>query len=344
MKSLNVIFPAAKKVELIQEEIQKPGAAEVLCKAEKSLISTGTEAFCLEGNFDPGTNWKDWVQYPFNPGYSMAAEVIEVGKDVKNFKVGDRIAAVVSHRQYFTFPDKPYYPGLGEAIYKYPEQITPQEACWMTLAVTTQLGARRAKLKLGETVAIIGMGLLGQLVVQYLALNGARKVISIDTVTSRLELAAAHGATHTIQMDAKSARAEIEKLTDGKMLDVVYDITGHPSVLSAAVALVHPLGRVVLLGDTPNPNAQYIGPGVVSNSISILGIHGSMSPDYFSQYSPWTRDEMTGLFYEYLMQGRMNVKDLISGTVSPKQAPEIFAELLKDRSKHMGIIFDWNLL
>ena len=50
-----------------------PGEGEVRCRADVSLISTGTEGACLRGVFDPGTNWADWVRYPFRPGYSMAA-------------------------------------------------------------------------------------------------------------------------------------------------------------------------------------------------------------------------------------------------------------------------------
>jgi hypothetical protein len=83
---------------------------------------------------------------------------------------------------------------------------------------------------------------------------------------------------------------------------------------------------------------------VVSNSLAILGIHGSMSPAYPSEYQPWTQNEMVSLFFDYLMQGRMNVKDLITDCVSPLTAPEVYQSLLKDRSKQIGIIFDWNML
>lgn len=344
MKSLNVVFPEAGRIEVREEPIDPPGPGEILCAAEKSLISIGTETYCLRGVFDPGTNWKEWVQYPFEPGYSMAARVIEVGSGVSSFKAGDRVAAVATHRQYFKVPVREHLDRPQGAAYKLPGEISYEEGCWMLLSVTTQLGVRRAELKLGETVGVIGLGILGQFVVQFLALSGARKIIAIDPVQMRLDVARAHGATHTLTMDAGNALPEIEKITQGRMLDVVFEITGHPAVLPQAIPMLRKLGRLVLLGDTPTPSEQRLAPGVVSNSLAILGIHGSMSPAYPSEYYPWTQNEMVSLFFDYLLQGRMNVKDLITDCVSPLTAPQVYQGLLKDRSGHIGIIFDWNML
>jgi threonine dehydrogenase-like Zn-dependent dehydrogenase len=258
--------------------------------------------------------------------------------------VGDRIAAVVPHKQYFKVRVQASYERPAGAFHKLPEGISPEEGCWMLLAVTTQLGVRRAGLALGEMTGVIGLGMLGQLVVQYLALSGARKIIAIDPVRSRVEVAARHGATHALAMDAGSALKEIETITGGKMLDVVFEITGIPEVLPQAIPMLRKLGRLVLLGDTPQPSLQHLSPGVVSNSLAILGIHGSMSPEHPSEYAPWTQNEMTALFYDYLLQGRMNVKDLITSTISPSEAPSAYQQLLTDRSGQIGIILDWSRL
>ncbi len=344
MKSTKIYFPEAGKVALQEEPVSPPAPGEVLCAAEKSAISIGTEIFCLRGEFEEGTNWKDWVQYPFETGYCMAGRVIEVGPGVDVLKVGDRIAAVVPHKQYFKVRVQASYERPAGAFYKLPEGISPEEGCWMILAVTTQLGVRRAELKLGEAVGVIGLGILGQMVVQYLALSGARMIIAIDPVSSRVEVATQHGATHGLAMDAGSALKEIEQLTGGRMLDVVFEITGHPAVLPQAIPMLRRLGRLVLLGDTPMPSLQHLAPGVVSNSLSILGIHGSMSPEYPSDYNPWTQNEMAGLFYDYLLQGRMNVKDLVTSCISPLEAPQAYQRLLTDRSGQIGIILDWTQL
>jgi threonine dehydrogenase-like Zn-dependent dehydrogenase len=186
--------------------------------------------------------------------------------------------------------------------------------------------------------------MLGQLVVQYLWVSGARKIIAIDLIESRLNRARAHGATHTLQLDVKSARQEIKEITREKMLDVVFDVTGHPAVLAPAIQLLRRLGRVILLGDTPTPSQQYLGPGVVSNSIAILGIHGTMSPAQASEFNPWSAAEIIALFFDYLTQGRMRVSDLITHRYSPLDAPKVYQGLLQDRSAAIGIIFDWALL
>ncbi len=336
MKSLNIVFPEKNKVILLEEDIASPRNNEVLCTAQKSLISIGTETLCLKGIFDEGTNWKDWVQWPFHAGYSMSAKVVATGRDVENFKEGDRVAATTAHKQYFI--------SNQNDLHLLPKDISYEEGTWMSLACTTQLGVRRADLKLGETVGVVGMGMLGQLVIQYLKLSGARKIIAIDPIKKRLDFAKIIGATHTLAIDINNAKKEIEDITKGKLLDVIYDVTGSPSVLAPCIQLVRKLGRVILLGDTTVPTQQYLGPGVVYNSISILGIHAFMYPLISTVYNPWTYKEMTSLFFDYIEQGRMNVKDLITHHFSPIDAPDVYSKLLIDRSDAIGVIFDWTLL
>ncbi len=336
MKSTYIVFPEKERVSLAEEIVSPPGRGEILCEAERSLVSTGTESYCLRGVFDPGTNWDTWVKYPFRPGYSMVARVIGVGKDATGVREGDRITVSVPHGQYFKVqPDE---------VFPVPDSISAEEAPWANLATTTQLGVRRAQLQLGERVGVVGLGMLGQLVVQYLAAAGCRIVVAIDPFPNRLEMARAHGATHTLTSDVVSARAEIQELTQGKMLDAVLDVTGNPTVLAPACQLLRQLGRVVLLGDTPTPTQQHLGPGVLSNSIAILSIHGYARPMHGSDFYPWGAQEMVSLFFDYLRQDRMGVADLITHRFSPVDAPQVYEMLRRDRSAALGVIFDWSLI
>jgi threonine dehydrogenase-like Zn-dependent dehydrogenase len=169
-------------------------------------------------------------------------------------------------------------------------------------------------------------------------------VIAIDAAGPRLEAATAHGATHALGLDAGAARDAVGELTDSRMLDVVFDATGHPAVLASAIQLVRRLGRVVLVGDTPTPSEQRLGPGVVSNAVAILGIHALTRPEVSDDFHPWSAGEIAGLFFDYLQQGRMRVDDLVTRHHSPLDAPEVYADLMRDRSGVIGVVFDWSLL
>lgn len=335
-ESLDILFPRAGSVAVEAVAVGGPGPGELLCEARVSLLSTGTETFCLAGEFDAGTFWEEWVSYPFAPGYSMSSVVLAVGAGVEGFRVGDRVATQTPHAQRFTVP-------ASEAI-AIPDDITDEQASWVSLACTTQLGVRRAALELGETVGVVGAGLLGQLVVQYLRVAGAGRIVVIDTATERLELARAHGATDVIAATAADARSEIAALTDDGMLDVVFDITGHPAVLAAASTLLRPLGRLVLLGDSPTPSRQHLGPRIVADSISIMGVHASIAPDAVSPRDRWTIAEMTRLFFLLLRTGRMDVDGLVSHRFSPADAADVYAQLQRDRSAFLGVLFDWSRL
>jgi 2-desacetyl-2-hydroxyethyl bacteriochlorophyllide A dehydrogenase len=336
VKSIYIAFPSPNRVEILEEELPPPGPGEILCQATKSLISTGTETSCLRGIADPGTNWGEMMRYPFRPGYSMVAHVVATGKDVQGFREGDRVTTRTPHQQFFTV-------GARDA-YRLPDSSSDEEAAFARLAGTTQLAARRASIQLGENVAVVGVGILGQLVVQYMALSGSRRVIAIDPAPLRLAVAQAHGATHAVEASIADAWETVAGITAGRMLEVVFDATGHPAVLPVALRLLHRMGRLVLLGDTPTPSRQSLGPGVISNSLSILGIHGTMHPDSWSELAPWSRAEMYDAFFDFLAQQRLQVADLITHRFSPLEAPAAYNLLERERASALGVLFDWTRL
>lgn len=334
--STNIVFPAARSIAVELQAVPELGPGQVLCRARKSLLSIGTETFCLKGECDPGTYWEEYIRFPMHPGYSMAAEVIAVGEQVAGWKAGDRVTSLHPHRQLFVAEERD--------LIAVPDDISDVEASWASLARTTQLAIRRAELQLGETAVVIGLGILGQLVTRYLHLSGVRRLIVVDTSEPRGALAQAGGATHVIRAPAGEARQQIAAITGGRMADVVFDITGHPSVLSAATQLLRKLGRLVLVGDSPTPSLQALGPRVVGDSLSILGIHGFMYPEHPTPFNPWTAAEMTSLFFDYVRQKRMNVERLVSRVVSPLEAVAVYQALLAGPTSDVGIVFDWDAL
>lgn len=348
LQSKYIVFPDKHQVDVWEEEIAPPEADEILCAAEKSLISIGTELHCLNGIFEPGTNWHEWVKYPFRPGYSMVGRVIAVGADVANIKEGDRIANYGLHQQYYKVKlagvKKRFDIPEGIGIYVLPNAVSSEEGAWRSLAVTTQNALRRAQFQFGEVAAVVGLGMLGQLVTQYLAAAGARAIIAIDPAKDRLDLARQHGATHALQMNVQDAEEAVAAITEGWMADVVFDVTGHPMALAPCTQLVRRLGRLVLLGDTPTPGQQHLGPGVLFKSIAILGLHGYAVPEKTSEFTPWTAETMSRVFFDCLVRKTMDVSALVTHRVSPLQAPETYRSLWQDRSSAVGVLLDWSKL
>ena len=330
-----VTFPEKGKVELTAREVAAPKTGEILVETTRTLISTGTEGIVLTGNFAPGTHWHDWVKFPFKSvGYLHAGRVVQVGTGVEQPKIGDRVATRSNH--------------VGLAVVKadralaIPDGVPDEDAAWMGLGKITQVGVRAAQHVLGDTVVVIGLGLLGQLVVQYARLSGASEVIAIDTAPRRLEMAASHGATHTLDMTAGAAREAVFDLTGGRGADVVYDITGHPAVFATALPLARRFGTVVLLGDAGSPNLQTLTGDVVTRGLKIVGAHDGHPPDSIQSGVRWSSLEMQSLFLQYLARGQIRVSDLITHRFSPEQAPEAYALLQRERETAMGVIFQWN--
>ena len=336
MLSRNIVFTGKDQVEFVKEAVRDPGPGEVMLNARKTLISTGTEGICLSRLFEPGSHWDRWVTYPFYPGYLMVAEVVAVGKDIDHIHEGDRFGVRRPHSEFVTVSTSDLYP--------VPDGISDEDAPWFGLATIVQNGVRRAEHQLGEVVVVIGLGLLGQLTLQYMRLLGARQIIAVDMSKPRLEMAQAHGATVILPMDVEEARESILDLTEGAGADIVYDITGSPRVFGSALTLLRRFGRLILLGDTGSPSAQYLTGDVVTKGLSILGAHDSNPPAQSTDHAYWSHQRMADLFYTYVLRGDMRVTDLITHRYSPADAPEVYRMLRQEPATAMGALFDWTQL
>lgn len=335
-ESLNIVFTGKDEIEIRHEALAPLEAGQLLVQTQSTLISTGTECICLGRKFAPDTNWHNWVQYPFYPGYSNAGRVLDVAEGVTAFRPGDRIASRSQHRQYCLVDQSE-----AQLI---PEGVADEAATWFGLACIVQNGVRRAAHELGDNVVVIGLGLLGQLVVQYLRCLGAGEIIAIDTIPARLEMARAHGATHLMQTTVQEARAEVERLTGGRRADVVYDVTGHHDVLAPALGLVRRFGKLLLLGDTGTPAQQTLASGVLTEGLTIIGAHDSNPPSVPTDRDWWTKPHMAELFFRFLARGQMDVDSLITHRYSPTQASQAYALLQENRAAAMGVLFDWTQL
>jgi 2-desacetyl-2-hydroxyethyl bacteriochlorophyllide A dehydrogenase len=333
MENPSILLTGKQTIEFRHDQLKDLPDDGILVEARRSVISTGTEMTVFNRNYADGTHWDQWVQYPFHMGYLMAGVVVKVGKDVTRFKPGDRITTRRWHAKYNIANE-----GLSAHI---PDNVSDEEAAWMGLGKIVQIGVRAAEHKMGDVVVLVGMGLLGQLAAQYVRLLGASEVIVIDTAPKRLEMAAAHGATVTLQMTAEQAKPEVERLTGKHGADVVYDITGHASVLPAALGMARKFGTVVLLGDAGSPAQQHLAGDLITKGLKLVGAHDGLPVERRNAHVRWGAVEMFELFLQYLSRGQMRVKDLITHRYQPAQAAEAYAMLNRERETAMGVVFEW---
>jgi threonine dehydrogenase-like Zn-dependent dehydrogenase len=133
----------------------------------------------------------------------------------------------------------------------------------------------------------------------------------------------------------------VAELTGGRMADVVYDVTGHPAVFSAALGLVRRFGKLLLLGDTGTPSEQRLTSDVIRKGLSIVGAHDTHPPVLASDHAYWSHTNMATLFFTYLERGQMRVSDLVTHCFQPGAAPEAYRMLTQDRTSAVGVLFDW---
>ena len=331
-EALAVVFPTALEVVLEASTLPDPGPGEIACDAVLSLISAGPELTCLRGEFEPNTFWAEWVQYPFAPGYSMVSRVTSVGDGVTGFAPGDRVFSFTPHASQFVMP-------ADEAI-ALPDDVTDEQACWTSLAITTQWAVRRADVRFGESAGVVGVGLLGQLLVRWLRTAGAARIVAIDTDAPRLAIAAAGGASETVLGRVDEALAADDHALNGA-LDVVFDVTGRPAALADATRLLRPLGRLVLVGDSPTPSQQRLGPRVVADGISIIGIHANTAPPVADPNAPWSAAAMAALFHRFAADGRMDPSALLARRIHPSDAPDHYRHALEHATGELGVFIDW---
>jgi len=326
MKSLYVVFPAPGKVEVREETIVAPGPGEILCEAEKSLISIGTEMHCLRGVFDPARTGPIGCAIPSaRLQHGRAGGRRRRGSDaLPGGRPGDRLG----------HSPAPLQGGPGGLL---PDSRRGQRRGRHLELPGRHDAARRAarRSRPGRTRGRGGPGILGQLVVQYVALQGARTIIAIDprrdgwiwlehmAPPMPWRWASSSAARRSRSSPAAGcwtpsmrSRASLNRWRRASRWSVSW--AGDPA------------------GRHADPTQQRLGPGVVSNSVGILGIHGTMVPEHASEFNPWTRDEAVALFFDYLLQGRMRVADLVTHRYAPREAQAVYQGLERDRSSVMG--------
>jgi threonine dehydrogenase-like Zn-dependent dehydrogenase len=224
---------APETVEIVSLPTPDPAPGQVLLELDGCGVC-GSDLPVWQGR-----PWFDYPRDPGSPGHEGWGRVAAVGAGVDGLSEGDRVAAM-SFRS-----DAEFDLADAAAVVPLPEELGdapfPGEALGCAMNV-----ARRSEFRAGETVAVVGAGFLGALLVQLAARAGAR-VIAVSRRPYALEVAREMGAHETLEL-ADGALGRVEALTGGELCDRVIEVTGKQQPLDLAGELTRVRGRLVIAG------------------------------------------------------------------------------------------------
>lgn len=282
-------------------------------------------------------------------GYSLCGEVVEVGEGMDGYEVGQLVACGGNlhalHADFNWVPKNLCVP--------VPEGVGPAEASFATVGSIAMQGFRQSEAKLGETACVIGLGLLGQLMVQILRAAGVR-VFGVDISEERCALAERMGAAKcgvpgTQSFDALSNAIGIA--TRGAGVDYVFLTAGGSSnqPVELAAELARDRARIVDIGkcslDLPWKDyyekeldvrfSRSYGPGRYDPSYEDDGV------DYPIGYVRWTENRNMECFLDLLESKKIDLEPLITHVRPFDQAVETYEAVNKGELGGLGILFEY---
>lgn len=355
------------------QEVPAPSVREagILVANQASLISAGTErstvdvarksllgkamdrpemvqkvlsAIQKDGLVDTLHRVFERLDTPAALGYSCAGTVLHAGAHASRFSVGDRVAC--AGQNYASHAEMVYVP--KHLSVKIPEGVDFEEASFVTLGAIALQGIRQAEPRLGDRVAVIGLGLLGQLTVQMLKATGCQ-VIGSDLDPVKLQLAQELGAdcvtTPAALLDA------VGGFTDQQGVDLVIITasTKDSGPVESAGAIARKKGRVVIVGAVGMsiPREYYYkkelelrlstsyGPGRYDSDYEEKGL------DYPFSYVRWTENRNMEAFLQLVQQRKVNLKHLITHRYAIGQAEDAYKLITDGTTPYLGIIINY---
>ena len=356
-------------VEDVPSPTVQPGGLLVATRA--SLISVGTERSTVEvakkslvgkamdrpdlvrkvvqkvqkdGLLDTARMVSARLDAPAALGYSCAGIVLEVGQGVTGFTAGDRVAC--AGQNYASHAEVVFVP--QNLCVKVPADVPLDDAAYVTVGAIALQGVRQADPKLGDVVAVIGLGLVGQLTVQLLRANGCR-VLAADPDEAKQAMARDLGAEQAVTPDALAAAAAAASEGHGVDAVLIAASTKESGPVELAGEIARKKGRVVVVGAVGMtlPREPYYlkelelklstsyGPGRYDPEYEEKG------KDYPYGYVRWTERRNMAAFIQLIAEGRMNVGALTRYRVPITRAEEAYARILDSSDSPLGVLLTY---
>ena len=334
LKTKTVVCVEPKRVVVQEEDVPDVGPGTFLVRAKLSAISTGTELTLVTADFLPESVWARLAKYPLKLGYSHFGEVVAVGEGVDNVKVGDKVVGWKNHSQFVLYRK-------DEFCVKVPEGVPDEAAAVFALAIISLNGVRRAKIQLGESVVVFGLGPIGIWAAQFARLAGARPVIGVDLLPERREWTKKAGLDEVLDGKDPKLVDKISALTKGRMADVVFEVTGHPDAILDEVKVLRRQGRLIILSSPRGKTLFDFHDWCNWTSISIIGAHTSSHPPHENPEDPWTRERNTELFFDLVRNKEVVAAELVTHRFKADDAPSAYQLLMTERGKTGIVLLDW---
>lgn len=358
--------------EMKLEEVPPPAVRSggVLVRSVRSLVSAGTEKMIVDlarksllakarsrpdlvrkvvttarkqGILNTLKKVQTKLDTPIPLGYSSAGVVVEVGENVPDYRVGDRVAC--GGAGYANHADYNYVP--RNLCARVPAGVSMETAAFATVASIALQGIRQAAPTLGERIAVLGLGLIGQITVQLLRANGCR-VLGFDPNAERAKLAKELGAQCTVDSDLEGAA---ERFSEGQGMDAVIVAASSQSAgpLEQAGEIARARGRVVVVGlvGMSIPRSLYYrkeldlrmsmsyGPGRYDPDFEERGF------DYPIAHVRWTEQRNLDAFLNLAADRQIRMEPLISHRFAIDDALDAYTLISSGREPYLGILLDY---
>ena len=340
MTGKRIVVPNRFNVELEEFAIDESsiGPEEVMLKIHYTLISSGTE-LAIYTALDKGVYQEDsWCRHPFRPGYIAVGEVVLKGERVRKFEEGDLVFCYKNHASIAKLNTE------RELCLKVPEGLDPKYALFARMATIAMTSLRKSEVELGDTAAVIGLGLVGNMAAQLFTLAGA-EVIGVDLFSRRLEIAERCGIPHTVNASTSDVKEEIMRITSGKGVDVAVEAIGKPDLVPLTLNITRENGEVILLG-TPRAdwqiNATEILHRIHCSGISLKGALEWVYPTLHSEGTRHSIERNTMIAMKLIMENRLKVDPLLSHVIKPERIKSAYEGLLNRKDEFIGVVIDWS--
>ncbi|WP_409345788.1 zinc-dependent alcohol dehydrogenase [Paenibacillus sp. MBLB4367] len=320
------------KLTIVDIPVPEVTDHSVLVKTDYSALSTGTELMVLGME-----NVETFL------GYSGTGIVQAVGKDVTHVQVGQRVVCygVPTHGEYFL--------AYKHHVAPVPAHVDPQEAAFAGIATICIQALRQADLRFGETVVVLGLGILGQLIAQ-IARAAAYRVIAVDHMEERCMLLESTGLVEACRSNDE-VKERLEELTGGKGADAVLICASSKThkLVDQGIEWIRDKGKVVIVGITNTEfdrNALFAKEAQIT--VSRAGGAGRYDQDYEKEgkdypygYVRWTMGRNLEEFARLLADGRLSIKPLITGIYTLDSMDTAYRLAKESPSQTMGMLVSY---